>query len=211
MTDDHTEPAAPGFLPATEPTAAACRLFDENVDELGYIMNATRLWAYRPESYVALFDLITATAREGGLSFRQRGILVIACASVRDDSYCSLAWGSKLAARPEADAATAAGIIRGDDDRLTSAEQAMASWARAVALDPSSTTEADVQVLRDTGFSDPQIFAITVFVALRLAFSAVNGALGAQPDAAYHSTAPRQVLEAVTFGRPVEGVSDRTG
>lgn len=32
-------------------------------------------------------------------------------------------------------------------------------------------------------FDDGQVFAITTFVALRLAFSTANDALGAQPDA----------------------------
>jgi hypothetical protein len=43
-----------------------------------------------------------------------------------------------------------------------------------------------------------------MFVALRLAFSTVNDALGLLPDAAYRSTAPQVVLDAVTFGRPIE-------
>ena len=38
-----------------------------------------------------------------------------------------------------------------------------------------------MQALRDAGFDDAQIFAITVFVAARLAFSTVNDALGARP------------------------------
>jgi hypothetical protein len=46
--------------------------------------------------------------------------------------------------------------------------------------------------------------AITVFVALRIACSSVNGALGACPDAALRSTAPKAVLDAVTFGRPID-------
>ena len=80
----------------------------------------------------------------------------------------------------------------------------MARWARKVASDPSATTAADVQDLRDVGLSDARIFAITAYVALRLAFSTVNDALGARPDAALRSTAPEAVLDAVTYGRPIE-------
>ena len=40
-----------------------------------------------------------------------------------------------------------------------------AAWARKVARDPNSTTPADIQALRDAGFDDGQIFAITAFVA----------------------------------------------
>jgi hypothetical protein len=73
-----------------------------------------------------------------------------------------------------------------------------------VARDPNATTAADVQILRGAGFSDVQIFAITVFVALRLAFSTVNDALGLPPDAALRRTVPADVLDAVTRGRPID-------
>ena len=48
-----------------------------------------------------------------------------------------------------------------------------------------------------------QIFAITVFAALRLAFSTINDSLGAQPDAELAQSLPPEVREAVTYGRPV--------
>jgi alkylhydroperoxidase family enzyme len=103
-----------------------------------------------------------------------------------------------------ADADTASGVLRGEDDSLTSSEQAMASWARKVARNPNHTSAADVQALRDAGHGDPQIFAITTFVALRIALSTVNDALGVSPDATFRSPAPQAVLDAVTFGRPID-------
>lgn len=190
-----------GFLRAPEPTTDAQHLFDADVADLGYVMNLSRLWAHQPGSLATYRDLLGQVASAGGLTFRQRGILISACAATMGDSYCSLAWGSRLAG--ETDAETAAGVLTGDDGKLTPAEQAMARWARTVARDPNATSEADVRMLREAGFSDAEIFAITVFVALRLAFSTVNDALGARPDAAYRSAAPAAVLEAVTFGRPI--------
>jgi hypothetical protein len=80
----------------------------------------------------------------------------------------------------------------------------MAAWARRVARDPNGTSAADVAGLRLAGFSDADIFAMTVFVALRVAFSTVNDALGARPDAQYRSLAPAAVLDAVTYGRPID-------
>lgn len=79
----------------------------------------------------------------------------------------------------------------------------MAAWARQVARDPNATTPADIQALRDSGLDDSQIFAITSFVALRLAFSTINDALGAQPDAQLAQSLPAEVSQAVTYGRPV--------
>ena len=64
--------------------------------------------------------------------------------------------------------------------------------------------EKFVQELRDAGFSDADIFAITVYVALRIALSTVNDALGARPDAEFQTLAPAPVREAVTYGRPMD-------
>jgi alkylhydroperoxidase family enzyme len=86
---------------------------------------------------------------------------------------------------------------------LADQEKVMAAWARKVARDPNATTPRDIQALRDSGLDDGQIFAITAFVALRLAFSTINDSLGAQPDAQLARSLPREVREAVTYGRPV--------
>jgi uncharacterized peroxidase-related enzyme len=191
-----------GFLSAQAPDAEAQRIFDDDVAELGYVMNVSRLWAYQPATLSHLFDLMGETYASEHLSFRQRGILVTACASTLGDAYCSLAWGTKLAGK--SDAETAAGILRGTDDRLSAAEQAMARWAREVARDPNHTNAEDVQALRDAGYSDAQIFAMTAYVALRLAFSTINDALGVRPDSAFRTSAPEAVLEAVSYGRPID-------
>ena len=140
--------------------------------------------------------------RAGSLTFAQRSVLVTAAASALGDSYCSLAWGKKLADAAGPDVAAA--VIRGGDDGLDAPEQALARWARLVATDPNAIDADDVQALRDAGFDDPQIFAITAFVALRLAFSTVNDALGARPDGELGATTPEPVRAAVSFGRPVD-------
>ena len=188
------------FLSEPAPSPGMQALYDEDLADDGYVSNVSRLWAHQPGTIKQLFELMSQAFRPSGLTFRQRGILVTATASSLGDSYCSLAWGGKLSGA--ADAATAAGVLTGRDDGLTEQEQAMAAWARQVARDPNATTPADVQALRDAGLDDGQIFAITAFVALRLAFSTINDALGAQPDAQLAQSLPAEVRAAVTYGRP---------
>jgi uncharacterized peroxidase-related enzyme len=207
-----SHPPGAGYLPVVETTPAVQRLYDEDIDESGYVMNVSRLWARQPDTVDAMFELMGQAVRPASLSFRQRGILVTACASTLGDAYCSLAWGKKLAA--DAGPETTAGVLRGTDDDLDPSERALARWARQVTRDPNATDAADVQALREVGFDDDQIFAITAFVALRIAFSTVNDALGARPDRELAEAVPTRVLEAVTFGRPVDvaprpHVSDR--
>ena len=146
-------------------------------------------------------DLQGQCVMAGGLTMRQRAIIVTASASTLGDSYCSLAWGATLV--DEADAEIAAAVLRGDDGPLDAAERTLARWVRQMVRDPNATTAADVQGLRDAGFDDAQIFALTVFAALRLAFSTINGALGVEPDAGLIPALPAEVRDAVTYGRPV--------
>jgi uncharacterized peroxidase-related enzyme len=191
------------FLDEAAITAEVQALYDQDLAEEGYVWNVSRLWAHQPDTMRALFDFMAQAVKPGGLDFRQRGVLVTAAASTLGDSYCSLAWGGKLSGA--ADAALAAGVLSGRDSGLTEQEQAMTAWARKVVRNPNTTSSADVQALRDAGLTDEQIFAVTVFVALRVAFSMVNDALGALPDAQLIESLPPEVVAAVTYGRPGAG------
>ena len=188
------------FLAEPEPTDPAQQLYAEDLDGYGYVMNLTRVWAHGPSAHDAVLALMGAAASTADLTFRQKGVLVSAAASTLGDSYCSLAWGARLAS--EVGDETAAAVLAGNDAGLDPADQALARWARAVARDPNGTTHGDVQALRDAGFSDAQIFGITAFIAARLAFSTVNDALGALPDAELTTIASDTVQATVDWGRP---------
>jgi uncharacterized peroxidase-related enzyme len=191
------------FLGEPPITPEVRALYDEDLAEDGYVWNVSRLWAYQPETVHRLFELMSQAFKPSGLTFRQRGILVTAAASALGDSYCSLAWGGKLAGVTGPD--LAAGVLNGGDGGdgdLSEQETAMATWARKVVKDPNATAPADVDALRDAGLNDAQIFAITAFVALRLAFSTINDSLGAHPDPQLVEKLPKEVVDAVTYGRP---------
>src|SRR6185312_1535424 len=112
---------------------------------------------------------------------REQAIVVTSTVSQFGDSYCSLAWGSKLAKL--ADAETAGGIIAGEvPEELSAREAALCAWCRTVVRDPMTTTAEQVDALRAAGFDDREIFEATLLLSLRLAFSTVNDSLGAEPD-----------------------------
>jgi alkylhydroperoxidase family enzyme len=141
-------------------------------------------------------------AASADLSVREKGVLVSACASTMGDSYCALAWGRRLSDAAGTEAAV--GVLTGTDDGLSDAERTLAAWARKVTSDPNGTTPADVEELRAAGYDDARILALTVYVALRRAFSTVNDALGAVPDPQVRDAAPAAVRDAVTWGRQGE-------
>jgi len=194
-------PAA-GFLSAPVPTPEVEGLYAGDLEGSGYVARLTRVWAHSPAALARYSDLLGLVVAEAGLSYRHRALLVSAAASALSDSYCSLAWGAKLASASDPD--TAAEVLTGGW-RLPPEDRVLVAWARKVARDPNSTTPSDVEQLRALGFDDRQILALTIYVGLRVAFSTVNDALGAAPDAELAARVPRAVRDSVTFGRPAVG------
>jgi uncharacterized peroxidase-related enzyme len=189
------------FLAEPPSTPEAEALYEGDRADTGYVMNISRLWGYQPSAQHGLADLMGQAAAAASLSFRQRAILVTAGAAAMGDSYCALAWGKRLAG--DAGDAVAESVLRDVDDDLDPSERALARWARRVAGDPNGTSVDDVEALRAAGYDDAQIFAITCFVAFRVAFATVNDALGALPDRELGRDAPVAVRDAVTWGRAI--------
>jgi len=187
------------FLADPDVTEDVARMYADDLRDQGYVGNLTRLWAHHPTALTTLAQVLGMSVHQAGLTFRQRALLVSACASTMSDSYCSLAWGEKLSAAAGEETATR--VLTGDDSSLAPEERVLAQWARRMARDPNSTTESHVTELREAGFDERQIFALTLFVALRLAFSTVNDTLGASPDTELADRVPPGVRAAVTFGR----------
>ena len=178
------------------------QLYEEDRASSGYVDNLTRLWCWRPDAMAAFYDARAVLLNDSGLSSADVAVINAATAGARTDSYCALAWGTKLA--DQMDAETSARVLSGSVDGLDDRTAALARWARSVAVDPNSTTPADVDRLRSVGLTDRQIFEVTMLAAWRLAFSTVNDALGAQPDAQLAQRAPAEVRAAVGYGRAVD-------
>ena len=191
------------FLVEPHETPESAELYAASVATDGYVANYLRVWSHRPDLSAQFLALRSATVAGSGLDDREVAVVNAAAASARADSYCSLAWGAKLAGRTTETAAAAVIEQRAPVD-LTEREIALASWARAVVTDPGSTTQADVDRLRALGIADDDLVAVTLLAALRATFGSVNAALGAHPDGALLRNAPTSVREAVTFGRAPE-------
>lgn len=169
-------------------------------DSDGYVWNVTRLWGWRPDIYRDFATIRASLMDSSSLTDRDWAVMVTATASQLGDSYCSLAWGSKLARLTDAE--TAAQLIaNAPAPALSEREQALAAWTRRLVEDPNATTAEDVTRLRAVGLDNREIFEATTFVAFRLAFSTVNDALGAEPDRQLADAAPAEIREAIGYGR----------
>jgi uncharacterized peroxidase-related enzyme len=195
------------FLEAPEHDDSVEHFFKTDLEQHGHVTNLSRLWAHRPdvnEEFAALRDLVT---EQSTLKTREIAVLVCATASAMGDSYTALTWGKRLS--DTTDPSTAAAVMRGSPSaRLSTRERALSRWARKVAYMPGATSGNDVEILRGAGLTDREIFEATAFVALRVAFSTVSGALGTNPDRQAYDQAPAELRNAIDFGRPVEDNDD---
>jgi uncharacterized peroxidase-related enzyme len=190
------------FLCPPPPSNANAALYARDVADDGYVSNFTRLWAWRPDVFDAFFSLRKLLTEQAKFSDRELSILVCATAANVGDSYCALAWGTKLASASNPVTAVAV-LQREETAELTLREKALAVWAGQVVRAPNAIQAADVDRLRAAGLTDGEIFDATVLVAFRLAFSTVNDALGACPDQQLAAGAPAAVRDAVAYGRSV--------
>jgi uncharacterized peroxidase-related enzyme len=190
------EPAASSLLlgEATV-TPASTEMAADDLAELGFVTNGTRLWMHDPEAVSLLFDTMRAAVHRAHLSVAERGIAVITATSLIGDTYCPLAWGQKLATQTTPE--VAASVLDRSDDQLDERGKAIAAWASVVAGGHTASA-ADLDRLREAGFSDDAILGLTHFIALRMAFSTVNLALGARPEEAYLAYVAPAVRDAWT-------------
>jgi len=187
-------------------TPEAAAFLDKELAANGYVMNLERAWAWRPDVAEAFMALRKQLTDHSALQPREVALMVCATARARGDSYCALAWGPRLAAL--AGAEVAAGLLRGETPaELSGRERALQRWAELVVRDPNAATAQDVAQLRAAGLSDREILEATAFIGLRLAFSTINDALGAPPDAELVAAAPQAVRQAVAYGRAPASVS----
>ncbi len=188
------------FLTEPNDAQASAYLNDIRANE-DYVSNFNLAWAWRPDLAHAFVALRMQLMERTTLTQRELALLVCTTARAIGDSYCSWAWGSKLAKLTSG--TFAADVLRGDDaSALTTREAALKRWAEQVVRDPNGACQQHIETLRTAGFDDREIFEATAFVGFRLAFSTINDALGVLPDRELVDAAAPEVRAAVTYGRP---------
>jgi len=191
------------YIPTVPPEEAAGpvkELYDQELADQGYVANYTRAFSRRPEvlaGWQALKNAITS-----GMDHRLYELTTVAAATAIRSSYCSLVHGQILATRyyqPDPVASIAADETAG---ALDAADAAVVRFARKVAQEADKVTLADVDELRDLGFSDDDIHNVILAAAARCFFSKVLDATGTLPDAALREI-PEQLRSALTVGREI--------
>lgn len=185
-----------------EATDAVRRMYDEEKKARGYLPNYALVFCHRPHVKEAWNNLQKAV--RSTMDTRRFELVTIAAARALESSYCMLAHGSILLRQfyGPAQVASIASDFRAAG--LTPAEVAMMAFAEKLVRSASSVTRDDVEELRTLGFTDPEIFDITVTATARCFFSKTLDALGAEPDRAYLGL-DETVRRELTVGRRIEG------
>lgn len=163
----------------SDATGEVAALYAEDVEDLGYVADYTRVMSLNPEAVRGFENLVGAIVSQLGV--RRYELVTLAAAQALHSEHCRLAHGRKSLKVMDADELER--IARDYRDAgLSEAEVAMMEYAEHVVTDSRAMTDADTTRLRDLGFSDREIVDITLAAAARGYFSRAIQALGAAVD-----------------------------
>jgi len=169
-------------------------------EAFGFVPNMVKAFSHRPDVMVGWNGLLESI--KANMDIRRYELVTMAAAKALLSSYCMLAHGSVLL-KGYYDAVQLRQIVDAPETSpLDDTDKAIMRFATMVVRDASSICAGDVEVLRQAGLSDAEIFDIASAAALRCFFSKTLDALGTQPDSAYNGIEP-ELRESLVIGRPI--------
>lgn len=187
-------------IPPNEATGDVRQMYQRQQAAWGYVPNYAKSFSHRPEVMARWGKLLAELRRP--MDDRTFELVTFAAAHELCHSSCSLAHGDKL--REFFSSEEIEAIARQEDlEFLSEAEQAMLGFARKVARDAATVEKADVDALKEFGFSDAEVFDIAAAVAGRAFFTKVLDAVGSLPDEAFLSI-DDELRARLTVGRPID-------
>ncbi len=183
---------------------------DEETDRAGFTPNVFPAFAYRPSQFRAFFDYYDALVAETPLDRAEVEMIIVAVSGVNHCYYCNVAHG-------------ALARIYADDPQL--ADQLVANYrtadvsdARKVMLDvavklterPAEVTEADLDRLREAGYSEAAVWDVGAVTALFNLSNRMAQFADMRPNDEFHTMgrSPREAGDADDGGSAAEGTGE---
>jgi uncharacterized peroxidase-related enzyme len=187
-------------IPAPDIDDDVRAMYDRQQAHYGFVPNYAKVFCYRPEIMRLWAQLQAGIKRH--MDKRRTELLTFVAAHELRSTLCTLAHGQALTKFFSMEDVQA--MARGEaPPSLSAAEAAMLVFGRKVARDASAVTGADVERLKQHGFTDAEIFDMVATVAGRAFFSKVVEALGVEADAPSRAMSAG-FREALTVGRPID-------
>jgi len=160
-------------VPALEDLPADIREMIESVQEKsGFVPNVFLALAHRPDEFRAFFAAHDALMdKSDGLSKAEREMIVVATSATNGCLYCVVAHGAILRIRAKNPLISDQLAINPAKADLSDREQYIVEFALKVAHDSATVSDAhlDLDVMRENGFTDDEIWdigAIAAFFAM---------------------------------------------
>ena len=176
-------------------------MYERQRAHYGYLPNYAKVFCYRPEIMGLWAQLQSGIKRH--MDRRRFELVTFAASTALRSTLCSLAHGKQLTEFLSMQDIQA--IARGETPKsLSAAEAAMLIFGRKVARDASAITARDVELLKQHGFTDAEIFDISAAAAARSFWTKMLDSLGVEVDAPFREMSP-EFRDALTVGRPTDG------
>jgi uncharacterized peroxidase-related enzyme len=163
-------------------------LWAKPLEKLGFVPNVLRVFALRPQHLLGWWSYYDELLRgESGLTKAQRELIAVVVSVTNRCHYCVVSHSAalrKLTGNPELADQVAADYTAAD---LEPRERAMLDFAVKLTEASADCTDADVEALRDVGWTDEDIFDIAQVAAMFNFTNRLASGLGWEPNPEYFS------------------------
>jgi uncharacterized peroxidase-related enzyme len=136
-------------------------------DKAGFIPNIFLALAHRPEEFRAFFAYHDALMEKpGGLSKGEREMIVVATSGLNNCLYCIVAHGAILRIREKSPTLAEQVAINYRNAEISPRQRAMLDFATKLAANSREVALTDLDLLKNHGFSEDDIWDIGAITAL---------------------------------------------
>jgi uncharacterized peroxidase-related enzyme len=162
-------------------------LWERALEKLGFVPNVLRAWALRPEHLLRWRKYMDEVLKgESGLTEAQREMIGTVVSATNRCYYCVTAHSAQVRLLT-GDAILADQLVTNHRDaQLEAKDKSMLDFAVKVTEESHRCTEADLEVLREAGWSDEDIMDIAEVAAMFNLTNRMASALGWVPNEEYH-------------------------
>lgn len=177
-------------LPQADLTPAIAAYFDKCRDKLGFVPNVLSAYAHdmaKLEAFAGMYnDLMLAPS---GLTKLEREMIAVAVSAENRCFYCLTAHGAAVRQLSGDPVLGEMMVMNYRAAALPPRQRVMLDFAVKITVRPAEMEESDRQALRDTGFSDRDIWDISAVAAFYNMSNRMASAVDMRPNPEYHAQA----------------------
>lgn len=180
------------FIKTIEPgeaTGELAALYEAEAKSMGHIMQATQCWSARPDIIIPVENLLHQIRDGFSLGLLNFRLITFVAAQHVPSSYCSHVYFRALSGMIGRDQTLA---VRRDyrNAGLDNQQIEMLTYTEQIIRNASQITNADIQRLRNVGFTDLNIADIALAASFRSFMSRYFDAVGARVEPEFLDSDP---------------------